>query len=104
MTLRRLPVLLAAGNPHPRLFGNVAPSPPRHARACPGHPSIFANALSRSRWIAGSSPAVTIRSDLLDLTEFQFDRRGAAEDRHRDLHARARLVDFLDHAGERREG
>src|ERR1700737_5322253 len=43
------------------------------------------------------------RSDLLDLTEFQFDRRGAAEDRHRDLHARARLVDFLDHARERRE-
>src|SRR5258708_18553001 len=36
-------------------------------------------------------------SDLLDLTEFQFDRRRAAEDRHRDLHARARLVDFLDH-------
>src|SRR6202140_1370504 len=43
------------------------------------------------------------RSDLLDLTEFQFDRRGASEDRHRDLHARARLVDFLDHAGERCE-
>src|ERR1700722_14890849 len=42
-----------------------------------------------------------LRSDLLDLTEFQFDRRGAAEDRHRDLHARARLVDFLDHTGER---
>src|SRR6202022_4885845 len=39
-------------------------------------------------------PAMTIRSDLLDLTEFQLDRRGAAEDRHRDLHARARLVDF----------
>src|ERR1700737_2385470 len=39
-------------------------------------------------------PAMTIRSDLLDLTEFQFDRRGASEDRHRDLHARARLVDF----------
>src|SRR3974390_1360830 len=43
------------------------------------------------------------RSDLLDLTEFQFDRRRAAEDRNRDLHARARLVDFLDHTGERRE-
>src|SRR4029450_14097981 len=42
-------------------------------------------------------------SDLLDLTEFQFDGRGAAEDRHRDLHARTRLVNFFNHAGERRE-
>src|SRR5258708_26527492 len=48
-------------------------------------------------------PAMTIRSDLLDLTEFQFDRRGAPEDRHRDLDARAPLVDFLDHPGERCE-
>src|SRR6266404_2747429 len=47
--------------------------------------------------------ATTSRSDLLDLSEFQFDRRGAPEDRHRDLDARARLVDFLDHAGERCE-
>src|ERR1700757_4373402 len=45
-----------------------------------------------------------LRSDLLDLTEFQFDRRGAAEDRHRNLHARTRLVDFLHHARERCEG
>src|ERR1700759_3763197 len=39
-------------------------------------------------------------SDLLDLTEFQLDRRCAAEDRHSDLHARAPFVDFLDPAGE----
>src|ERR1700675_3093053 len=51
----------------------------------------------------GLDPAMTVGSDLLDLTEFQFDRRGAAEDRHRDLDARTRLVDFLDHPGERRE-
>src|SRR5882724_911322 len=43
------------------------------------------------------------RSDLLDLTEFQFDRRGASEDRHRDLDARARLVNFLNHSRKRRE-
>src|SRR6476620_5317759 len=45
----------------------------------------------------------TVRSDFLDLTEFQFDRRGATEDRNRDLDARAPLVDFLDDAGERSE-
>ena len=47
--------------------------------------------------------ASRFRSDLLDLTEFQFDGRGATEDRHRDLHARTRLVNFLNHTGERRE-
>ncbi len=40
---------------------------------------------------------------LLDLPEFQFDRRRAAEDRHRDLDARAALVDLLDGAVERSE-
>src|SRR6478609_6694408 len=40
---------------------------------------------------------------LLDLGEFQLDRRRAAEDRHRDLHARTALVDFLDHAREGRD-
>src|SRR5262249_3335888 len=43
------------------------------------------------------------RSALLDLTEFPFARRAAAEDRTRDLPARTRLVDFLDHARERGE-
>src|SRR6202035_1712234 len=46
---------------------------------------------------------VNRKSDLLDLTEFQFDGRGASEDRHRDLDARTPLVDFLDHTGERRK-
>src|SRR3954451_15302932 len=40
---------------------------------------------------------------LLDLSEFELDRRGAAEDRHRDLHARAALVDLFHCAVERRE-
>src|SRR3954465_13139425 len=43
------------------------------------------------------------RSELLDLSEFELDRRGAAEDRHRDLHARAALVDLFHRAVERRE-
>src|SRR5258706_1114597 len=42
-------------------------------------------------------------SALLDLTEFQFDRRGAAEDRHRDLEAGPRLIDLLHDAIEGRE-
>src|SRR5215212_1402772 len=42
--------------------------------------------------------------DLLDLAVFELDRRRPAEDRHRDLEARARIVDFLDHAAEGREG
>src|SRR3569833_4402939 len=46
---------------------------------------------------------LSLRSDLLDLAEFQFHRRRAAEDRHRDLHARTALVDFLDYAVERGE-
>src|SRR5215468_7251228 len=40
---------------------------------------------------------------LLDLTEFQLDRRGAAEDRHRDLEAGPRLIDLLHDAVEGRE-
>src|SRR5579871_1223694 len=40
------------------------------------------------------------RSDLLDLAEFEIDRRRPAEDRHRDLDPRTGLVDFLDHAVE----
>src|SRR5690349_1269037 len=35
---------------------------------------------------------------LLHLRKFQLDRRGAAEDRHRDLDPRAALVDLLDGA------
>ena len=42
-------------------------------------------------------------SELFDLTVFEFDRRGAAENGHRHLEAGAALVDFLDHAVERRE-
>src|SRR5215468_127295 len=41
--------------------------------------------------------------DLLHLPEFQLDRRRPAENAHRDLHARARVVDLLDRAIERRE-
>src|SRR6267154_6096692 len=40
---------------------------------------------------------------LLDLAELQFDRRGAAEDRHRDLEAGPRLIDLLHDAIEGRE-
>src|SRR5215212_8616157 len=40
---------------------------------------------------------------LLDLRKFQFDRRRAAEDRNRDLDARAAFVDLLDGAVERGE-
>src|ERR1700688_3669898 len=79
----------------------------------PGIHQSSQDALSRSRWIAGSFSTKTrfalypgndsSPSDLLDLSELQFDGRGAAEDRDCDLHARARLVDFLDHTGERRE-
>src|SRR3954447_18112220 len=43
------------------------------------------------------------RSDLFDLTEFQFYGRRAAEDGDCDLDARTCLVDFLDHTGERGE-
>src|SRR5262245_20999996 len=39
---------------------------------------------------------MTASLKLLHLSEFQFDRRSAAEDRHSYLHARAALVDFLD--------
>jgi hypothetical protein len=35
-------------------------------------------------------------SDLFDLTVFQIDRRGAAEDRNFDLEARTLFVDFLN--------
>src|SRR3954447_24261221 len=55
------------------------------------------------RQSTSSRRRITRSGDFLDLTEFQFDRRRAAEDRHCDLHARARLVDFLDDAGERCE-
>ena len=41
------------------------------------------------------------KSGLLDLGVFKLDRCGAAEDRHRDLDARTRVVDFLDGAVER---
>src|SRR5882724_4805210 len=41
--------------------------------------------------------------DLLHLPEFQFDRRWPAENAHRDLDARARVVDLLDGAVEGRE-
>src|SRR3954465_6090485 len=40
---------------------------------------------------------------LLDLSKLQFDRGRAAEDRNRDLDARAAFVDLLDGAVERRE-
>src|SRR5690348_6951598 len=42
-------------------------------------------------------------SQLLHLAELELDRRRPAEDRHRNLHPRAALVDLLDHAVERRE-
>src|SRR3546814_16503102 len=41
---------------------------------------------------------------LLDLRVLQLDRRRAPEDRHRDLEARALLVDLLAQAVERGEG
>src|SRR5438270_5889803 len=47
--------------------------------------------------------AITALSDLLDLRIFELDRRGAAEDRDRDLDPRLLLVDLLDHAVERGE-
>ena len=40
---------------------------------------------------------------LLDLAEFQFDRRAAAKNRHRDLEPGARLIDLLNNAIEGRE-
>src|SRR5918999_5835910 len=40
---------------------------------------------------------------LFDLTELEFDRRRAAEDRDRDLEPRALLIDLLDMPGERRK-
>src|SRR5262245_26424905 len=42
-------------------------------------------------------------SYLLHLPEFQFDRRRPAENAHRDLDARARVVDLLDRTIEGRE-
>src|SRR5215211_5921440 len=42
-------------------------------------------------------------SQLLHLSELELDRRRPAEDRHRDLHARAAVVDLLDDAVERGE-
>src|SRR5947209_19883770 len=41
--------------------------------------------------------------NLLHLRELEIDRRGAAEDRHGDLHPRAALVDLLDDPVERGE-
>src|SRR4051794_8045822 len=41
--------------------------------------------------------------NLLDLRVFEFDRSGAAEDRHRNLAPRLFLVDILDDAVERGE-
>src|SRR6266702_6457387 len=46
-------------------------------------------------------PSSVLRLQLFHLPEFQFDRGGAAEDRDRDLHPRAALVDLLDSAVER---
>src|SRR6516225_1320311 len=43
------------------------------------------------------------RLKFLHLTKFQFNRRGAAEDRHGHLDARTCLVDFLHNAVERSE-
>src|SRR3954462_13663501 len=64
----------------------------------------LATALSLPRPLVARDRSLTpTRLDLLDLTEFQLDRRGATEDRHRDLHARACLVDFLDDTRERGE-
>src|SRR5262245_59467355 len=50
--------------------------------------------------IARISPAITASLKLLHLSEFQFNRRSAAEDRYGDLHARAAFVDFLDNTVE----
>src|SRR5215475_14476170 len=52
-------------------------------------------------FMAGSKPDQALKLKLLHLTKFQFDRCGAAEDRHRHLHAGTRLVDFLDDAVKR---
>src|SRR4029077_12251567 len=48
-------------------------------------------------------PSSVVSLQLLHLPEFQLHRRGAAEDRDRDLEARAALVDFLHRAVERGE-
>src|SRR5258705_8156805 len=51
--------------PHARAMTIVCGTPKchntlsRHTRARPAYPSIFARSISRSRWIAGSSPAMT---------------------------------------------
>src|SRR4051812_39589191 len=45
-------------------------------------------------------PAAIFGSALFDLAETQFDRHGAAEDRHLDLEPGALLIDLLDEAVE----
>src|SRR5690606_22398279 len=60
-----------------------------HAR--PGRPN-------RTRILRETPKASRNRSDLFDLTVFQFDRPRPPEDRHLDLEARALLVDLLDDA------
>src|ERR1043166_3374930 len=53
--------------------------------------------------ITGTTPAMTASLKLLHLSEFQFDRSSAPEDRHRYFYARAALVAVLGGPVEGRE-
>jgi hypothetical protein len=73
----------------------------------PNHEAIAAQALAAIDDARQIAPFLFIRwtsGTLHHLAEFQFDRRGAAKNRHRDLEPRARLIDLLDNAVEGREG
>src|SRR5262245_61110958 len=78
------------------LDGWRPPSPPTCAWSSSSLAMPWSSA--RARPDAGDPP-----SALLDLAELQLDRGRAAEDRHRDLEARARVIDFLDHPIEGRK-
>src|SRR5262249_680964 len=57
-----------------------------------------------SKWaLSAPTPTVCLTLELLDLAELQIDLGGTAEDRYRDLEARAAVVDLLDGTVERRE-
>src|SRR5579872_7146509 len=70
---------------------------------------LFHETSSTTMRLASHFPRTALRragrrdSHLLDLPELQIHRRRAAENRDGDFDARARLVDFLDHAAERGE-
>src|SRR6185295_14959908 len=50
-----------------------------------------------------SAARMAVKLKLLDLPEFELNRRRAAEDRDRNFQPRPRLVHFLDGSVERRE-